>query len=218
MVQGRSSPLITSSRAAEVRIESTGTDPIAGIIARRRVLVELQWQGRGGRFRHIVLRPTGLRRPLRAVGIVSVCAFAVVAASFAGPRRSPTPHDLGALVRENIELRTQHDALRERAHILAERLYEAVERQGRMLAMVHPARWADQPAYPLPPARDAEISSILDWLHEQSARLGALDDELPGGRADVPVSLASAPLLSDTGTRPRRADTLLLVSELRPGG
>ncbi|HSL17154.1 MAG TPA: hypothetical protein VLB51_04540 [Methylomirabilota bacterium] len=121
-------------------------------------------------------------------------------------------------MRENIELGTQHDALRERAQILAERLYEAVEQQSRILEMAHPARWADQPACPLPPARDAEINSILDWLHEQSARLEGLRDELPGGRADLPVSLASAPLLSDTGTRPRRTDTVLRVSEMRPGG
>ena len=210
--------MIPSDSVLAVPAAETGTDPIAGIAPRRRVLVELQWQGWGGRFRHIVLRPTGLRRPLWAVGIVAVCAVAVVAASFARPQRSPAPHDLGALVRENIELGTQHDALRERAQILAERLYEAVEQQSRMLEMAHPAPWADQPACPLPPARDAEINSILDWLHEQSARLEGLQDELPGGRADLPVSLASAPLLSDTGTRPRRTDTVLRVSEMRPGG
>lgn len=202
-----------------IRIETTATDPIAGIAARRRVLVELQWQGRGGRYRHVVLRPTGLRRTLGAVGIVVVCVLAGVAASSARAQRAPSPDHLDALVRENIELRTELAALRERAQILGERLYETVEHRSSGLESAHPPVSADQPAYPLfPPGRDAEIDSILDWFYEQSARLGPLEDELPGGGADVPVSLASAPPPSTTGAGPRRTDTVLRVAEMRPGG
>ena len=198
-----------------ITVETTGTDVHAGIAARRRVLVELQWQGRGGRFRHVVLRPTGLRRTLGAVGIVAVCAVAVVAASLARAQRAPAPHDLDVLVRENSELRTQRDALLERAQILGERLYAAVEQRSSMLEMARLPRWADQPALPFPPARDAEINSILDWLNEEGARLRALEGELPGGRFDNPVSLAFAPP-STTGAGPRRTGTVLQVAAMRP--
>lgn len=192
----------------------TPLDPSARVGVKRRVLLELQWQGRGGRFRHVVVGRPGLRRALGAVGIVALSALAVVAAGSSRSGRAPAALDVDTLVRENTVLRDQRDALRERAFDLAERLYVRVEQESnRMWSAAPQARPLDGPC-PRPPARDAETEALLAWLSEQSARLEVLGGEVPADRIEVGVRRASVPAAGGGGTVAPSDAAVLLVAEL----
>ena len=205
-------------RAAEARRDVTPGDPSAPVGVKRRVLLELQWQGRGGRFRHVVVSRPGLRRALGAVGIAALSALAVVAATSSRSPRAPAPLDVDTLVRENMVLTDQRDALRERAFDLAERLYVRVEQESNMLWSADPpARPLDGPC-PRPPAQDAETEALLAWLSEQSARLEALGGEVPADRVEVGVRRASVPATGGGGTVAPSHAAVLLVADMGSAG
>jgi hypothetical protein len=192
------------------------TDPGARASVRRRVLLELQWQGRGGRFRHFVLRRPGLLRALGTVGVVAALALAVVVALPAGSKRALAPSDVATVLRENAVLKARHDALRERAFDLAEQLYGRVEQRRRL------ARLADAPGHtwmgqcPRPPSRDVGDEAILAWLSEQGTRLEAIGNELPASRVEMDVKLASAPAPGHRNTVPVHGSAVLQVADMGP--
>jgi len=194
-------------RSARVTHAATRTDTGAPSRAGRRSLLELQWRGRGGRFRHLALRPPGSRRVLGTLGIVVLLGLAFgVAGTFSGKsKRPPAQFGVGAILREHAGLKARHDALRERAFDLAEQLYARVEQGRRMVRRASTAggSWTGQ--CPRPPARDAEDEAIFTWLAEQGARLEAIGDELTAGRVETgvmqastltPVSTRAVPMLS----------------------
>ena len=155
-----------------------GSPAFVARAAKHRCSLELQWQGRGGRFHHLAFSPPVLRRALGTFGIV--VAIAVGALSLASSRAF-APGGIDAVQRENLELKAQNDALRERAHDLAEQLYWHAEQE---LRMAGPAdapgdTWTD--VCPRPPGRDASDEAILAWLTDQAVRLERPGDRPPNG-------------------------------------
>jgi hypothetical protein len=177
-----------------------------------RVLLELQWQGRGGRFRHIAITPSGSRRILGTSGVAALFALAVVGVLSLRSDRALSPLGLDPMVRENRELKARHDALRERAFDLAQRLDERVELGRRMLGMAESTAptWKDQSLRL--PARDAGDDAILVWLSEQEARFEALGNELSARRLAAGGRQAPAP--APTNKAPARGAAMLQVAGL----
>jgi hypothetical protein len=161
-------------RAAGAPPAATQADSGVRVCVKRHILLELQWQDRRGRFRHIVLSPQGPMRVLGAFGIVVLFALALVGASSSKSNRKPAPVGVDTLWRENSELKARQDTLRELAFDLSQQLYWRLEHGRRMARLVDtPGRvWADQ--CPRPPARDAGDEAILAWLSEQATRLEAV--------------------------------------------
>ena len=176
-------------------LPASGPDKGALSAVRRRLFLELQWQGRGGKFRHFAVKPPAPRRVTGALGAVAFLALAfAVAGTFSAATNPPQPHfGVGAILNEHTALKARHDTLRERAFDLAEQLYAQVE-QGRKTAWLA-ANTTSSPLQgpcPRPPARDAGDEAIFAWLLEHGARLEAIADELTAGRVEPGVILASA--------------------------
>lgn len=159
--------------------------------ATHRCSLELQWQGRGGRFHHLAFSPRGLRRALGTFGIVAV--LAVAGALSLASSRAEAPVDINAFLRENLELKARQDALREQAYDLAEQLYWHAEQE------IRTVRLADAPGDTWagtcrpPPGREAGDEAILAWLSEQGERLEAFGGGLPAGTADAGGQRSAAP-------------------------
>ncbi len=178
-------------RAAGARRAAMRTDPDARTGVRPPVLLELQWQGRGGRFRHFALTPRGVRQVLAASGIVALLAVSGV--RLVRSDRALGHLTVGSVVRENTELKARHDALREQAFDLAEQLDERVELGRTMLGMAEtPAHGWEEQSLRLP-ARDAGDEAILAWLSQEEARFEALGNELAARRVDTGGKQASVP-------------------------
>lgn len=157
-----------------------GSPAFVARAATHRCSLELQWQGRGGRFHHLAFSPRGLRRALGTFGIV--VAIVVGALSLASSRASaPGPGGIDAVLRENLELKARRDALRERAYDLAEQLYWHAEQELRMAAPADAPSdaWTDRCSRP--PGREAGDEAILAWLTDQGVRLEVLGGRLPSG-------------------------------------
>lgn len=205
-------------RAAGARRGATRISPDAHVGARPPVLLELQWQGRSGKFRHLALTRRGLRRVLTASGLVALLALAVVGMRLVRSDRALGHLAVGSVVRENTELKARHDALRERAFDLAEQLDERVELGRRMLGMAEtPAHaWKDQSLRL--PARDAGDEAILAWLSEQEARFEALGNELAARRVETGGQQASVPAPADRVPVPVRGAAMFQVAGLGSAG
>ena len=194
-----------AGRAAAVSPVAMRADPEAPGGPRRRYFIEMQWRGSGGRFRHLAVRPPGLRRVTRTLGIVALLALAVgVGGTFSGEaRRATASFGVGAILNAHAGLKARHAALRERAFDLAEQLYSS---------RVVPARWRvrwtaavdgdSEGRCPRPPARDAGDESIFLWLAEHGTRLEAMVDEPTAGRVETGVIRASAPAPTRARTVP----------------
>lgn len=204
-------------RAAGARRAATRTDPDARVGARPPVLLELQWQGSGGKFRHLILTPRGLQRVLGTSGIVVLLALAVVGVLSVRSDRALGHFAIDPVVRENTELKARHDALRERAFDLAEQLDERIELGRRMLGMAEtPAHaWEDQSLRL--PARDAGDEAVLAWLSEQEARFEALGNELAARRVETGGTQASVPAPANRAV-PVRCAAMLQVADLGSAG
>lgn len=205
-------------RAVRAPRAAARTNPSSCAGARRHYLLELQWQGAGGRFRHIAINPPGWLPALGAAGSVVLLglALAAVGAFSAWPSEAVGLPGVNALARENAELLARQDALRERAFDLAEQLYLRVEKGRRMLWMAGtPGRAWENPC-PRPPARDAGDEAILAWLSEQATRLEAVESELMERRAEVGARLASAPVPQDWDWATRRGEPALDVVDVGP--
>ncbi len=171
--------------------------------------LELQWQGRGGKFRHLAITSLGARRVLGSVGIVAL--FAVVGVFSVASGRNPARVGVDTLLRENTELKARQNALRERAFDLADELYARAEQGRRMARLGGTARHAWEGRYPHPPARDAGNEAILAWLSEQGVRLEALGNDLAVGRAEMGVKRASVPAPVSKGPVPVQDAAVLPV-------
>ncbi len=193
------------------------TDPGAPVGVKRRCFLELQWQGRGGKFRHLALRLPALRRVLGALGIIVLLAVAVVAGFFVVSNRAAAQSSVAAALRENLELKARQDALRERAFDVAEQLYWHVEQERRM------ARQAGFPGHawinwcPPPPGRNAGDEVILAWLSEQGAQLEALGNELAASRAEAGARQAHPRAPVGSGTVFQRHAATLQAANTAPG-
>jgi hypothetical protein len=205
-------------RAAGASRAATRPDPGARVGEKRRVLLELQWQGKSGKFRHVVLSRGGLQRVLVTSGIVVLSALAVIGAFAVGPNRALAHSGVDTIVRDNTELKARQDALRERAFDLAEEVYGRIEQGRRMLRMadsqVH--AWEDQ--CPRPPAPDAGDEAILAWLSEQGTRLEVIGNELTTGRVEMGVKQASAPVPANGRKGPVRDAAVLQMADMGSRG
>ena len=195
-----------AGRSAVVSPFATRADAEAPGGPRRRWFIEMQWRGSGGRFRHLAVRPPGLRRVTRTVGIVALLALAVgVGGTFSGAARSATsPSGVGAILNEHAGLKARHAALRERAFDLAEQLYARVEQGRRMVFRAGTASESRTDQCPRPPARDAEDEAIFAWLAEQGMWLEAIGGELTAGRVETGVTQALTPAPVSTQVVPTR--------------
>ncbi|TAM45577.1 MAG: hypothetical protein EPN53_14680 [Acidobacteria bacterium] len=200
------------------RRAATPPDPDARAGVRPPVILELQWQGRGGRFRHIVITPVGLRRFVGTAGVVALLALAVGAAPLVRSSGFPRLFGLDPVVLENTELKARHEALRERAFDAAAQLDERIELGRRMLGMAAtPAHAWENQSLRLP-ARDADDDAILAWISERDARLAAIGNELAAGRVGTGGERASVPAPAYTVPVPVRDATTPLVAGLGPAG
>lgn len=205
-------------RAAGAGRAAIRTEPDERARVRPPVLLELQWQGRGGRFRHLALTPRGVRRVLTASGLIALLALAVVGVRLVRSDRALGHLAIDSVVRENTELKARHDALRARAFDLAEQLDERVELGRRMLGMTKtPAHaWKDQSLRL--PARDAGDEAILAWLSEQEARFEALGNELAARRVETGGQQASVPAPANRVPVPVRGAAMFQVAGLGSAG
>ena len=190
------------------------TDPGTSAGAKRHVFLELQWQGRGGKFRHVALGLPRLRRTLGTFGIVALFTLAIFSTSSSRSNRVQAPVDIDTLVRENMELWAEQAALRERAFGLAEQLCERVEQGRRALGTADTPVQAWEEQCSSLPASDAETEAILAWLSEQSVRLEALADELAAGRVEMGAKRASLPATAGTGTVAPPNAAVLMVADM----
>jgi hypothetical protein len=165
----------------------------SALLGKPDVLLELQWQGRGGKFRHIALSSRSLLRALGILGIVVVIALGAVGASFVRSNRAPADSGVDTVLREQAQLKARHDALRERVFDLADQLYWHFDEERRMARLAGTAGHAWVVECPLPPARDAEDEALLAWLSEQGARLEQLGNTSPASRVEMVAQQASAP-------------------------
>ena len=147
-----------------------------------RCSLELQWQGRGGRFHHLAFSPRVLRRALGTFGIVVVI---VVGALSLASSRAPAPASIDSVLRENLELKARQDALRERAYDLAEQLYWHAEQELRIAGPADAPGDTRTDMCPRPPGRGASDEAILAWLSDQGVRLEGLGGRLPGGHDEA---------------------------------
>ena len=195
---------------------ATRADPGVRVGVKRRVLLELQWQGRGGRFRHLALSPPDVLRALGTFGLVASLALIVVGAYSVRSSRALAPSRVDTVLREHAELKAQRDALRERAYDLAEQLYWRVEQGRRMVRMADSPGQAWKGQCPRPPARGAGDAAVLDWLSEQGTRLEAIGDELAAGRVEMGVQRASALAPPHAGRPAVRGEPALYVADMGP--
>lgn len=158
--------------------EPHGPPAFVARAAKQRCSLELQWQGRGGRFHHLAFSPRVLRRALGTFGIV--VAVVIGGLSLASSRPS-VPGGFAAVQRENLELKARNDALRERACDLAEQLYWHAEQELQMAGSADATGDERTDMCPRPPGRDASDEAILAWLTEQSVRLEGPGGRLPNG-------------------------------------
>ena len=202
-------------RSAGVPRDVTRADSAGLVGVRRRFLLELQWRGRGGKFRHLAVGRPGLRQAAGALGIVALLTLAVgVAGTFSLKSNRPRPHfGAGAILREHTDLKARHDALRERAFDLAEQLYARVEQGRRMVRMAGTTNEALEDWCPRPPARDVGDEAIFVWLSQQGARLEAIGDELTAGRVEPGMKRASVPAPVITETAPTRNTGVVEVAD-----
>ena len=203
-------------RAAGAPRASSQANPGARGGLKSKVLLELQWQGRGGKFRHLALSSLGLRRVLGTFGVVVLLALALAVVMTFSMRLNRVQAHFGvdAVLRENAELKVRQDVLRQRAFDLAEELYWRVG-QGRRLAwMAHSTGNAWKGQCPRPPARDSGDEAILAWLSEQGVRLEALENAFARGRPEMGVMQASASMPVNSGTVPVRNAAVLLVADM----
>ena len=193
---------------------ATRTDPGALVGAKRQVLLELQWQGRGGEFHHIALDPGGVRRVLRTSAIVAVFVLAVVGAVIVTSNRTLAHSGVAKVLREHAHLKARENLLREQAFGLAEQLCERIEQGLSTLGTADTPVQAWEGKCPSLPARDAETEVLLAWLSEESARLGALGDELAAGRVEMGVKRASVPATGGGWTAAPPSAAVLRVADL----
>ncbi len=158
---------------------------------RGRRLLELQWQGIDGRFRHLALGPPGWRRVAGAIGVVTLLAFAVAGAFSAGPGRALARRGIDSVLRENAELKARQVDLRKRAFDLADLVDRSAEQGRRIAGLAGAPSHASETPDSHPPAEDAAHEALLAWLSEQGARLDALGNELHAGRVETGVKQAS---------------------------
>jgi hypothetical protein len=201
-------------RAAGASRAATRPDPGARVGEKRRVLLELQWQGRGGKFRHVVVSRRGLRQVLGTSAMVALFALAVVGAFSVRSTRAMGHLGADTAMRESTELNVRHDALREEAFDLADQLYGRIEQGRRMLRMAGSPVHAWEGQCPRPPARDAGDDAILAWLSEQGTRLEAIGNELTAGRVEIGGKQASAPAPANGRTSPVRDAAVLQMADM----
>ncbi len=201
-------------RRAGVSRATRRSGPDAVVNMRRRFLLELQWRGRGGKFRHLAVRPPVLRRVTGAFGIIAVVALAIgVGGTFSAGTDRPLPHyGVGGILREHTELKARHDALSERAFDLAEQLYARVELGRRMIRTAGTTGVAWRGQCPRPPARDAGDEAIFVWLSAQGTRLEAIGNELTAGRVETGVKQASARTPVSAESVPARSAAMVFVA------
>ncbi len=201
-------------RAAGAGRAAVRAETDARVGARPPALLELQWRGRSGRFRHLVLTPGGLRRVLGTSGIAALFALAVGGALSVRSDRFPSLLGHDPVARENTELKARHAALREQALDAAAQLDERIELGHRMLGMAEtPAHAWESQSLRLP-ARAAGDDVILAWISEQEARLAAIGNELAAGRVGEGGERASVPAPAYTVPVPVRNATTLMVAGL----
>jgi len=192
MKRGEAGGFPTACRAEGGPRASVQIDPAA--LMKRHVLVELQWQGRGGTFHHIALTSRDVRRVLwTSSGMVLLLALAIVSGFFAVLNRAPGPHGIEAVLRENMELKARQEVLRERVFDLADQLYWHFDEERRMARLADTAGPTRVAECPPPPARDAGDETLLAWLSEQGTRLEALGNTLTASRVEMRAQQASAP-------------------------
>lgn len=216
-----------TSRAA------TQTDPRALVGVKRHCLLELQWQGGNGKFRHVALSPRGLGWAMGTFGVVVLFVLAVVGAfsvgtnralahlsvagaSPGGSNRALAHFDVDTVLRENTELKARQDALRERAFDLAEQLYGRVEQGRRMLGTAGIPGHSRESQCPRPPGRDAGDDAILAWLSEQGTRLESIGNELTADRVEMGVKQASALVPVSGGWATVRGELALYMADMGP--
>jgi murein DD-endopeptidase MepM/ murein hydrolase activator NlpD len=160
-------------------------------------LWEIQWHpASGGRFRRLVLTRRGLRRAGVALALVLLVVLAIVAALPVGLRGFLTSFTVDAAQRENRALRLQGESQRERAHALAGRLHERMQRARRIAWVVGAEPQAWEVSCPAPPPRGAEDEVVVRWLGEQGARLDALGGVLSAPHDALRCPLSSLPIAS----------------------
>jgi hypothetical protein len=172
----------------------------------------VQWHpASGARIRRLIFTWCGVRRLILALGIAGLVVGA--GGVLAGLDGLPTRFAVDATRRQNIALRAQHEALRERAFDLAGRLVEGVDRERHMAPVADTPGRAWEGPCPSLPARDAGNDVILAWLSEQGVRLEALGIELPAGRVEVGGKQVSGPAPARRGTVPVRDAAVLQVAD-----
>ncbi len=193
MKGGAASRLWVVRHVAGPRRAATRADPEARVGARPAVLLELQWRGRSGRFRHLAVTPGGLRRVLATSGVVVLLALAVGGALSVRSDRFPSLLGHDPVARENSELKARHAALREQALDAAAQLDERIELGRRMLGAAETPghAWEDQSLRL--PAKDAGDDVVLAWISVQKTRLEALENELAARRVETGGMQASVP-------------------------
>ena len=200
-----------AARAASAARAATNTGH-GGV--KRRVAVELQWLGRGGRFRHMVFRAPRLPLLLATVGIVAVLGLVVGGEFVLVSQRALALDRIDAIVRENTILKERQDALREQAFDLAELLNWRLEQQHGT------ARLADSPGHawvdecPRPPARDASNEVIIAWLSEHGVWLETLGSEPAAGRDLTGGRQASDQARAGSGSAPTADEVRLQVASM----
>ena len=158
-------------------------------------LWEIQWHpANGGRFRRLVLTRRGLRRAGVTLALVLLVVLVIVAALPLGLRGFLTSFTVNAAQRENRALRLQGESQREKAHELAGRLHERVQRARRIAWVVGAEPQAWEVSCPAPPPRGAEDEAIFRWLGEQGARLDTLGEVLSARHDALRCPLSSLPI------------------------
>jgi hypothetical protein len=193
----------------------TRPDLSAFVGAKRQCLMEVQWQGRSGRFRHLALSPPGLRRVLGTFGIVAFLVLALGGAWLVGSKRAPAHLSVSGVLRESAELEARQDVLRERAFELAEQLYGRVEQGPGMSQMADTPAHVRQGRCPSPPSRKAGNEAVLAWLSEYGTRLESIGDTLTTGRRAQGAKQAPGPAPAGRGWATVRGESALLVADMR---
>lgn len=176
-------------RARGARRAATRTDPPTRAGAGHRRLLELQWQGRGGRFRHLAVGFPGLRSVLGTLGIAALLALA--GASSVGSGRAAVCRAINLAAHENAELKVRQRALRERAFDLADLINRRAEQGQRIGSLAGAPSPAAEAPYPRPPDEDAGDEALVLWLSEQGERVEALGNELDAVRLEMGAKHAS---------------------------
>jgi len=122
--------------------------------------------------------------------------LAIVAALPLGLRGFLTSFTVDAAQRENRSLHLQEESLREKAHGLAGRLHDRVQRARRVAWVVGTGPQAWEASCPAPPPRGAGDEITVQWLAEQVARLGTLGEVLSAPLDALRCPLSSLPIAS----------------------